>query len=320
MASPKNNNNKKFNLRWNLEQIAKNKRAYLYVLPGLAGLVFLVLYPFAFDVWISFTNWDVYHNTRLGNLAYVGLKNYLLVFFNPAYGFIQTGENTILWTAGCVLPTVAIGLLLAIVLNSKTRGKNLYRIFLIVPWAMPSFITLLVWKGMLDYDFGIINTVLVELFGPTHRVDWLADPHYAFLAMVLANIWLGYPFMMIIFSGALQGIPSELYEAAAIDGAVGWREIRYVVVPLLKPTLLIALLLGSIWTFNNFNAGFLITGGGPGISTTIFIVQAYNLAFTAFNFSESATYAFIAFLILAVVGILWFRYTGVIGGGRKDTQ
>jgi len=308
------------NLRTALGQIARNKTTYLYLLPGLAGLVFLVLYPFAFDIWISFTNWNVYHNTHLGNLAYVGLKNYILVFTNPAYGFVEIMKNTVIWTVGCVIPTVAIGLLLAIVLNSKTRGKGIYRMFLIVPWAMPSFITLLVWKGMLDYEYGIINKVLVEFLGASSRINWLADPPYAFLAMVLANIWLGYPFMMIIFSGALQGIPNELYEAAAIDGAVGWKEIRYVVVPLLRPTLLIALLLGSIWTFNNFNAGFLITAGGPGISTTIFIVQAYNLAFTAFNFSESATYAFIAFLILAVVGILWFRYTGVIGGGRKETQ
>jgi len=315
-----NSKKKKFDLRSTIGQIAKNKTAYLYVLPGLAGLVFLVLYPFAFDIWISFTNWNVYHNTRLGNLAYVGLKNYILVFTNPAYGFIKIMENTAIWTVGCVLPTVAIGLLLAIILNAKTRGKTVYRMFLIVPWAMPSFITLLVWKGMLDYEYGIINRILVELFGASHRVDWLADPTYAFLAMILANIWLGYPFMMIIFSGALQGIPNELYEAAAIDGAVGWREIRYIVVPLLKPILLIATLLGTIWTFNNFNAGFLITAGGPGISTTIFIVQAYNLAFTAFDFAESATYAFIAFLILAVIGILWFRYTGVIGGGKKETQ
>jgi arabinogalactan oligomer / maltooligosaccharide transport system permease protein len=307
---------KKFDIRNTLARITQNKTAYLYVIPALAGLIFLVLYPFAYDVWMSFTNWNVYHDPRLGNLAYVGFRNYLVVFKDPA--FVQIMENTGLWTAGCVIPTVAIGLLLALVLNSKTRGKNIYRVLLIVPWAMPSFITLLVWRGMLDYEFGIVNAVLSEF--SFQRVDWLADPHNAFLAMVLANIWLGYPFMMIIFSGALQGIPNELYEAAAIDGAVGWREIRYVVVPLLKPTLLIALLLGSIWTFNNFNAGYLITAGGPGISTTIFIVEAYNLAFTAFSFAESATYAFIAFLILFVVGILWFRYTGIIGGSKKEKQ
>lgn len=317
MANPTRKNR---DLRNILGQIAKNKTAYLYILPGIAGLIFLVLYPFAFDIWISFTNWNVYHDPRLGNLAYVGFKNYLLVFENRAYGFVQISENSAIWTIGCVVPTVALGLFLAIILNSKIHGKGIYRMFLIVPWAMPSFITLLVWKGMLDYEFGIANKVLVEFFGPKSRVNWLGDPHYAFLSMVVANIWLGYPFMMIVFSGALQGIPNELYEAAAIDGAVGWREIRYIVVPLLKPTLLIATLLGTIWTFNNFNAGFLLTGGGPGISTTIFIVQAYNLAFTSFNFSESATYAFIAFLILAAIGILWFRYTGVIGGGKKESQ
>jgi arabinogalactan oligomer/maltooligosaccharide transport system permease protein len=257
---------------------------------------------------------NVYHNARLGNLALVGFANYLVMF--ESQGFVQILENTVLWTVSNVLPTVGIGLFLALILSAKTRGKTVYRMFLIVPWAMPSFITLLVWRGMLNYQYGVINAFLSRFGIPA--INWLGDPHYAFMSMVVANIWLGFPFMMIIFSGGLQMIPKDLYEAAALDGAVGWREMRYVTIPLLKPTLLIATLLGSIWTFNNFNAGYLITGGGPGISTSIFIVQAYNLAFTSFNFSLSAAYAFVAFLMLMALGIFWFRYTGVMGGKTES--
>jgi len=288
-----------------LERIRENRTSYLYILPALAGLVFLVLYPFAFNIYISFTNMNQYH---IRDYRFVGLQNYAFVFTDP--DFMLVFRNTFVWTVVNVIPHVAIGLALALILNSKIRGKGIYRIFLIVPWAMPSFITLLIWRGMFNYQYGVINAFLGQ-FG-MKPINWLGDPGWAFIGMVIANIWLGYSFMMIMFSGALQSIPNELYEAAAIDGAIGWREIRYITVPMLKPTIVIAALLGCIWTFNNFNAGYLVTGGGPGISTSIFITRAYNLAFSLFNFALSATYAFVAFLFLFAIGVAWTRYTGVM--------
>jgi arabinogalactan oligomer/maltooligosaccharide transport system permease protein len=284
---------------------------YLFILPALIGLLFIVLYPFAFNVFISFTNMNVYH-IRDYTFVTPFWKNYSFVFTDPS--FTQILENSIIWTFANVLPTVGLGLVLAFVLNSKVRGKTVYRLFMIVPWAMPSFITLLVWRGMYNYQFGIINALLGEIGIPS--VNWLAgNCFYAFLAIVVANIWLGYPFMMIIFSGALQSIPTELYEAASIDGAVGFTRMRAITIPLIKPTIVIALLLGSIWTFNNFNSAYLITAGGPGLCTTIFITQAYNQAFSYFNFAVAGTYAFIAFIILFVPGFFWTRYTGLTRGG-----
>jgi arabinogalactan oligomer/maltooligosaccharide transport system permease protein len=225
--------------------------------------------------------------------------------------FVQVTENSVIWTFANVIPTVTIGLVLAFVLNSKVRGKTIYRMFMIVPWAMPSFITLLIWKSMFDYEYGIINALLSEV--GVASVNWLNGTcSSAFLAIVIANIWLGYPFMMVIFSGALQSIPNELNEAASIDGAVGFGQLRHVAIPLIRPTIIIAFLLGCIWTFNNFNAAYLITGGGPGTCTTIFITQAYNQAFSFFNFSVAATYAFIAFIMLFIPGILWTRNTGIM--------
>jgi arabinogalactan oligomer / maltooligosaccharide transport system permease protein len=284
---------------------------YLFILPALIGLLFIVLYPFAFNIFIAFTNMNVYH-VRSYTIVAPFWKNFAFVFTDPA--FVQVLENSFIWTFTNVLPTVGLGLVLAFVLNSKVRGKTIYRLFMIVPWAMPSFITLLVWRGMYNYEFGIINALLAEVGIPA--VNWLnGSCFYAFLAIVVANIWLGYPFMMIIFSGALQSIPNELYEAASIDGATGFTRMRHITIPLIKPTIVIALLLGSIWTFNNFNSAYLITQGGPGICTTIFITQAYNQAFSYFNFALAATYAFIAFVILFVPGFFWTRYTGLTRGG-----
>ena len=286
---------------------------YLFILPALIGLLFLVLYPFAFNIYIAFTNMNVYH-IRDYTIVSPFWKNFSFVFNDPA--FVQILENSVIWTFSNVLPTVALGLILAFVLNSKVRGKTIYRLFMIVPWAMPSFITLLVWRGMYDYQFGVINSLLGEIGIP--GVNWLNGGCFnAFLAIVVANIWLGYPFMMIIFSGALQSIPQELYEAASIDGAVGFARMRLITIPLIRPTILIALLLGSIWTFNNFNSAYLITAGGPGLCTTIFITQAYNQAFTGTfpNYALAATYAFIAFVILFLPGFFWTRYTGLTRGG-----
>ncbi|MGD0477957.1 MAG: sugar ABC transporter permease [Nitrososphaerales archaeon] len=294
--------------------------AYLFILPALVGLIFIVLYPFAFNIFISFTNMNVYHIRPCSNLfdrtANINCytlnpnlgKNYAFVFSDPV--FLQIVENTLIWTFANVIPHVSIGLVLAFVLNSKVRGKTIYRLFMIVPWAMPSFITLLIWRGMFNYQYGVINALLANI--GISSINWLnGNCTSAFLAMVIANIWLGYPFMMIIFSGALQSIPNELYEAASIDGAVGFRQMRHVTIPLIQPTIVIALLLGCIWTFNNFNAAYLITGGGPGTCTTIFITQAYSQAFSYFNFALAATYAFIAFAMLFVPGIFWTRYTGL---------
>jgi arabinogalactan oligomer / maltooligosaccharide transport system permease protein len=283
--------------------------SYLFIIPALAALILVVLYPFAFDIYISFTNMNVYH-IRDYTLVQPLWKNFVFVFTDPAFG--QIVENTIIWTFANVIPTVGIGLALAFVLNSRVRGKTIYRLFMIVPWAMPSFITLLIWRGMYNYQYGVVNALLAQLGIPS--VNWLnGSCANAFLAIVIANIWLGYPFMMVIFSGALQSIPSELYEAASIDGAVGFNQFRYIMIPMIKPTIMIALLLGSIWTFNNFNSAFLITGGGPGVCTTIFITQAYNQAFTSTfpNYAVAATYAFIAFIILLVPGLLWTRATGI---------
>jgi len=288
-----------------LERLKASKTSYLYILPALIGLLFLVLYPFAYDIYISFTNMNIGH---IRDFSLIGLTNFSYIFSDP--DFIVIVENTVVWTVANVIPTVALGLLLALILNSKVRGKTIYRMFLIVPWAMPSFITLLIWKGMYDLQYGVFNKFL-EQFGVA-PINWLGDCHWAFPAIVIANIWLGYPFMMIIFSGALQSIPTELYEAASIYGAVGYRQMLHITIPLIRPTIILGLLLGSIWTFNNFNSAYLITAGGPGICTTIFITQAYNLAFGGLlNFSVAAAYALIAFVFLFFPGLLWTRYMGV---------
>ena len=165
-------------------------------------------------------------------------------------------------------------MLLAVALNGPIRGKSLYRILLIIPWAVPAYITALTWRGMFDYEYGAVNLLLEQVaqFAPiawllgllhlTPPVNWLGEPLRAFQACIVANVWLGFPFMMVIALGGMQGIPGELYEAARIDRASRWQQFWHITLPLLKPVLLPAITLGAIWTFNNLNVIWLVSNGG----------------------------------------------------------
>ena len=183
---------------------------------------------------------------------------------------------TCLWTLTNVVLHLAIGLGLALLLQDPAlRFRKLYRVLLILPWAVPNYITALIWKAMFNAEFGLIN----RLFGLGH-FSWFEHPVSAFCANLATNVWLGFPFMMVTSLGALQAIPKELYEAADMDGAGRWRKFTEVTLPLLKPALVPAVILGAIWTFNlSFNVIYLVSGGGPDGKTDLLVTEAFRWAF-----------------------------------------
>jgi arabinogalactan oligomer/maltooligosaccharide transport system permease protein len=176
---------------------------------------------------------------------------------------------------------------------------------------VPSYITALAWKGMFHRQFGAVNALLVAV--GAEPVSWFAKFSTAFAANVATNTWLGFPFMMVVTLGALQSIPRELEEAAAVDGATGWQRFRHVTLPLLAPALLPAIILGSVWTFNMFNIIFLVSGGEPDGSTEILISEAYRWAFTrGHRYGYAAAYAVLIFGVL----ILWSRAANRLAGRK----
>jgi arabinogalactan oligomer/maltooligosaccharide transport system permease protein len=205
---------------------------------------------------------------------------------------------TLLWTIVNVTLHVSIGLGLALLLRDPLlRFKGIYRVLLIVPWAIPNYITALLWKGMFHRQFGAISHLLKAL--GIEPIGWFTHFSTAFAANVVTNTWLGFPFMMVVALGALQSIPADLYEAAAVDGASRWKQFRHVTLPLLKPALLPAVILGSVWTFNLFNVIYLVSGGEPGGATDILVSEAYRWAFQrneAYGFA--AAYSTLIFLVL----------------------
>ena len=193
---------------------------------------------------------------------------------------------------------VGIGVLLAVLLNGPVKGKTFFRTLLILPWAMPQYISALTWRGMFNYEYGAVNLMLKQwLHLPA--IPWLSDPFWAFVAPIITNLWLGFPFMMVVALGGLTSIPSELYEAADLDGASNWQKFRDITVPSLMPVLIPAILLGTIWTFNNTLVVWLVSNGGqPADSTHILVTYIYKVAFTYSRYSYAAAFSVVVFVLL----------------------
>ncbi len=265
------------------------------------GLV--VFYPFVYNVVISFSNMNL---THFYNWKLTGISNYLLVLTERSFWYYF--GKTILWTVLNLVFHVGIGVFLALVLNKDIRGKSFFRTILILPWAVPQYITALTWRGMFNAEYGAVNLWLEHLVGI--QLPWLSTEWGAFSACLITNIWLGFPFMMVIALGGLQSIPDELYEAAEIDGASAWQKFRNVTAPLLKPVMVPAIILGVIWTFNNFNVVWLVSNGGePSETSHILVSWVYKAAFYYYRMGYAAAFSMIIFAILFVFGWRFIKQT-----------
>lgn len=297
--------------------------AWALALPVVIVVGVLVIYPLIRGIYISFTDLNEANQrteictATLGGdricepnpdrFEFVGLRNYVRILTGEVGSFWLWFTNTIIWTAVCVFFHYTIGLTLAVMLNRRVRGRTLYRVLLIVPWAVPAFISAFAWRFIFNENFGLANAVLAQL-GQT-PVSWFSDRWTSLFTAIVANIWLGVPFMMVAILGGLQAIPNELYEAAEMDGATPWQRFRNVTMPGLRPVSATVILLGTIWTFNMFPVIFLVTGGQPAGQTEILVTGAYREAFEGIrNYSTSATYGVIILSMLIIFATLYRRW------------
>jgi arabinogalactan oligomer/maltooligosaccharide transport system permease protein len=275
--------------------------AYALLLPSVLVMALVVVYPFLYNFRIAFSNMNLY---TFRNPEFVGFRNFVELFRSSELYSVLL--KTVIWTGVNVVAHVVLGVALALLLNRPIRGRWLYRALLILPWAMPQYISALTWRGLFNYEYGAVNLILVKM--GLDRIAWLSDPAAAFSAALITNIWLGFPFMMVIALGGLQSIPNELYEVAAIDGASWWRRLRHITIPLLKPVLVPAIVLGTIWTFNNLNVIWLVTNGGkPADKSHILVTYVYKAAFEYYRYGYAAAFSFVIFLLLLLFVILYMR-------------
>jgi len=283
-----------------IDNIFNNPTPYLYLLPAFLSMLILVFIPFAVGTAVAF------FAHKSGEYQFVGFSNFISILLSKDFpvtnplSFYFTLAVTILWTSVNVILHVSIGLALALMLRAPwLKMKGIYRMLLIIPWAVPNYITALIWKGMFNRQFGAINGILQSI--GLEPVSWFSSFWTSFAANVTTNTWLGFPFMMVTALGALQAIPGELEDAASVDGASGFERFRHIILPLLKPALLPAVILGSVWTFNMFNIIYLVSGGEPDGGTEILISEAYKWAFQRQErYGYAAAYATLIFIVLLV--------------------
>ena len=300
----------------------------LLIAPAFVGLLALIIYPLLWELNVSFTNMSL---NRLcdpgipaglltecrGQPMFVGLDNYINVFTRPVLqfaGFFQVFWQTILWTVINVAFHVGLGLGLALLLNRHLRLKGVYRALIVLPWAIPQIVSLAVWRTELNAEFGMVNQLLslVGISGPS----WMTDPFWNFFAMIMVNVWLGVPFMMVLLLGGLQSIPADLYEAAEIDGASARQSFRHITLPLLRPVMVPSIILGTVWTFNNFNVPFIINQLELETSDTL-VTGLFRAAFQYNRYGFAGAYAFVIFAILAVFVVIYVRRSGALRGAHE---
>ncbi len=278
-------------------------RAVVYVLPVIIVLVFLDFYPIYEGVYYSLTDFNSLH---FFNYGFVGLANFIYIFTSSDLWTVI--GNTLVWSIGSTVIIVPAGFALALIMNQKKlRGKTIYRTLFLFPWAFPAFITILVWSNMLAYTGGVANEFL-NLMG-FRSLDWLTSPKYAMLSLILVNLWLSFPYYTFVYTAGVQSIPQELYEAAEVNGYGSLRTLTSVTLPLLRRQIAFITIFGFIFTWNNFYVPFLLTGGGPGISTEILITYSYLQAFSYSNYSLGAAYAVVSLIILLVFVVVANHYT-----------
>ncbi len=304
-----------------LNQSAHGADAYAYVTPAMLGMLVLVFFPFLYGITLAFTDTTLFNESLPFAERWIGWDNFVTILgdFNlyerGPEGLIWNYQNfywtlmvTIVWTLTNVAIGVSLGFILALILNTEDlKGKAIYRVILILPWAIPNYITALVWRGMFHPQFGVINQVL-QMFGMA-PVAWFDGVVSSFLTGLTTNGWLSFPFMMVVILGALQSIPKDMYEAAEVEGATRWQRLRHITLPLLRPTLIPAIVLSVVWTFNMFNIIFLVSGGEPAGANEILITKAYKIAFENYQYAYAAAYSTVIFVILLVYGVFQTRVT-----------
>lgn len=279
---------------------------YLLLIPALLLILFLTVYPVINVVYLSFYEYNYIHGVK----SPVGFSNYLEIAGDRF--FVQGLKNTLLFSLSATFAEVVLGLGLALLFNVRFRGRGVLLPVAILPMMLSTMVVCAIWRSMYHYDYGILNYFLAGL--GLGRVKWLIDPSLALWSVVLVDIWQWTPMAFLILLAGLQSIPTELYEAARVDGASGLHLFGRVTLPLLRNHLLLALLLRSIDTFKVFDKVYALTGGGPGSSTETISFLIYREAFKYFNMGRASAAAVVMFLVVALVSAFYIRQ--VLRGSR----
>ena len=290
---------------------------YLISSPAFLLLVFSVIFPILFSVALAFTNYDLYHSAPANLADWVGLETFAKIFTVDIWRstFFGVMGWTIVWTLVASTLQVAIGVFLAIVVQQKElRFKKFFRTILVLPWAVPGFVTILIFAGLFNDSFGAVNNVILDFFRIS-PIPWLNDANWTRLALLIIQGWLGFPYIFIVTTGTLQSIPADLYEAATIDGASVIQKFKNITLPLVLYSMAPIIITQYTFNFNNFNIIYLFNAGGPAVpgstagGTDILVSWIYKLTMQNSQYALAAALTILLSIFVIAIALWQFRRT-----------
>lgn len=287
----------------------KKKRAvpWLYSAPALILIGIVVVFPIIYTAYISFTNMNLYH---WNNFHFIGLENYKRALLKADSGFLSAIGVTIIWTVVNMVVQLVLAYFIALGLNAKgLKLKRVYKTLLMFPWAMPAYVSILLWKVcMYNTEFGLLNQLVTALGGS--KMNYLAENVPAFFACTILNLWMALPFMIMMIDGALQSVDGSYYESATLDGAGFWQKTWYITLPCIRPIIAPSAIMTTFTTFKQFDIVYLLTkqkGSLSGASIQTIITYAHQNAFVSNNYGLSSAVSILIFVIIIVFSVFTNR-------------
>lgn len=272
--------------------------AWLFVLPALIPLIVFWIYPILRSIFISFTNWDYMSPTY----DFVGFGNFTALFKDAR--FYDALWNTVVFTVGTLIPTIVLGLMLALLMQKAFRGKGIVQFILFSPWITPTVAVSIVWTWIYEPGTGIANTVL-NLFG-LPALQWIKSSDTAMLAVIIVTVWKSLGYAMIFYLSALEKVPAELYEASGLDGAKSWQRFRDVTIPCISPTTFFLVIITMVNSLQAYDQIQILTQGGPSGSTRTLLYMYYQLGFQEFNMGQATAVAIVLIIITVLLSVVQF--------------
>ena len=273
---------------------------WLFLVPTLIAILLVSVYPVFRAAYLSFQEYN-----GITPPTWVGFDHYVKILSGwPEFWAVL--KNTVVWSFGSIVMMLFLGLGFAVLFNREFRGRRIAQGLMLLPWAMPYIAVALNFQWMYNYNQGVINGIL-RLVG-LHAISWLGSSKYALFAATLGWVWRNFPFFMISFLAAMKAIPNSLYEAALVDGSTRWELFRHITLPYLQPVIIVTTLLMSLWTFNNFTMIFVLTSGGPGISSMVLPVYVYNNAFLSNSVGLASAIGMVMMVIMLGYGLVYLQF------------
>ncbi|MBS6766192.1 MAG: sugar ABC transporter permease [Clostridium sp.] len=282
----------------------KKMEPWLFLLPVLVILLLLFGYPLINSIIMAFQNYKL---TAPNDIQFNGLENFAKLFGDPDSMMIL--KNSFIYVIVSVLGQFLLGMMLALALKKQFRGRGIYQSIVFLPWAFSGFVVGLIFRWSFNGEYGVVNNLLMKFGLTDHNIAWLGTPGFSLAVVIMAMIWMGIPFFAIMILAALQSIPSDVYEAADVDGCGTVRQFFQITLPYIKPTLITTVLLRTIWIFNSLDLVVIITDGGPANTSQTLPAYMYSKAFGSYDFGFAAALGVILMLILGIYAMVFLKVT-----------